>query len=275
MELKRTFKMNPQELLNHYDSGHCWPGALDLDGKYLVSEAYQDALSVRSLRLARGEKPLGYKIGFTNRKIWDLYKVYAPMWGTVWDTTVTYSSNSQATLSLQNICQPRLEPEIVFGFKATPKANASLQDLYDSLDWLAPGFEIVQSHRPNWKFTAAETVADSGLHAKLAIGEKLHISSFSSNAADLIKQLAQASAELFKGDQLVETGQGTNVLDSPLEALNYFVKELRDCPGATDIQPGDVVTTGTWTDAWPLNAGESWRVKFSFQNAQLKLNLLA
>jgi 2-keto-4-pentenoate hydratase len=24
-----------------------------------------------------------------------------------------------------------------------------------------------------------------------------------------------------------------------------------------------VITTGTWTDAWPLQAGERWRAEFS------------
>ena len=267
--------MNATELLNHYDSGECWPKPLDIDGQYPVPDAYQDALAVRALRIARGERPLGYKIGFTNRKIWDLYKVYAPMWGTVWDTTVVHGSESQASISLKHICQPRIEPEIVFGFKTTPKPDASLQELYESLDWLAPGFEIVQSHMADWKFTAAETVADSGLHAKLGIGEKIRISSISKNADDLIQQLSSATAKLFKGDQLVEEGVGSNVLDSPLQALNYFVKELRACPGSTDIQPGDVVTTGTWTDAWPLSPGESWRVQFILQNAHFTLNLLA
>ncbi len=266
--------MTPSELLKHYDSGQFWPQSLDVHGKYPVPVAYQDALSVRALRIARGERPLGYKIGFTNRKIWDLYKVYAPMWGTVWDTTVTYGAASEASISLENICQPRIEPEIVFGFKTTPKPNASLEDLYNSLDWLAPGFEIVQSHMPDWKFTAAETVADSGLHARLGIGEKISISAISNNSNELVELLAGASAQLYKGDQVVETGSGSNVLDSPLDALNYFVKELRACPGSTDIQPGDVVTTGTWTDAWPLSEGESWRVQFSFHNAHFKLNLL-
>jgi 2-oxo-3-hexenedioate decarboxylase len=41
------------------------------------------------------------------------------------------------------------------------------------------------------------------------------------------------------------------------------LKELRQCPGAVDLQAGDVITTGTWTDAWPLQAGESWRAEFS------------
>ena len=267
--------MNSTELLKHYDSGQCWPHSLDKQGDYLSSVAYQDALAVRALRISRGEKPLGYKIGFTNRKIWDLYKVYAPMWGTVWDTTVQYGVKSEVSISLKNICQPRIEPEIVFCFKSTPKPGASLDELYESLDWLAPGFEIVQSHMPDWKFTASETIADSGLHARLGIGDKFQISKISTSAADLIKQLASSSAQLYKGNQLIDEGVGSNVLDSPLEALNYFVKELRACPGSTDIKAGDVVTTGTWTDAWALSAGESWRVQFSFHNAHFKLNLTA
>jgi 2-oxo-3-hexenedioate decarboxylase len=90
----------------------------------------------------------------------------------------------------------------------------------------------------------------------------------------LIKILSGSSAELYLDNKLVETGWGSSVLDSPLEALNYFVKELRGCPGSTDIQPGDVVTTGTWTDAWPLLPGQSWMVKFGFLNTNFNLKLL-
>jgi 2-oxo-3-hexenedioate decarboxylase len=52
------------------------------------------------------------------------------------------------------------------------------------------------------------------------------------------------------------------VLDSPLHALLHFLVELRSCPGATDLAAGDIVTTGTWTDAWPVQAGETWAARF-------------
>jgi 2-oxo-3-hexenedioate decarboxylase len=61
----------------------------------------------------------------------------------------------------------------------------------------------------------------------------------------------------------VECGAGRNVLDSPLAALAHFVAELRACPGAPDIRAGDVVTTGTWTDAWPVAPGEQWTARFT------------
>ena len=52
-----------------------------------LAEAFAIADAHRRLRIARGERPLGYKIGFTNRGIWDRYGVHAPIWGPVWDST--------------------------------------------------------------------------------------------------------------------------------------------------------------------------------------------
>jgi 2-keto-4-pentenoate hydratase len=150
--------MTPQTLLSHLDSGQLWP-VTDGAGPGLdVAAAYQRALEVRQLRIARGELPRGYKIGFTNRGIWPLYNVFAPIWGTVWDTTLAFCDR-QGELSLARTCQPRLEPEVVFGLRAEPPPHCSLQQLYDSIEWLAPGFEIVQSHRADWKFTAATVSA--------------------------------------------------------------------------------------------------------------------
>ena len=53
------------------------------------------------------------------------------------------------------------------------------------------------------------------------------------------------------------------MLGSPLDALLHFLTELRACPGAPDIQSGDLVTTGTWTDAFPVQAGQTWTANFS------------
>jgi len=53
------------------------------------------------------------------------------------------------------------------------------------------------------------------------------------------------------------------VLDGPLHALHHFVRELRECPGAPELRAGDVITTGTWTDARPVAPGEHWIAAFS------------
>ncbi|HEY0844273.1 MAG TPA: fumarylacetoacetate hydrolase family protein [Noviherbaspirillum sp.] len=253
--------MTPQTLLDHHDDGRLWPHSPGEVGGPDMAAAYRQALAVRRLRMARGERPAGYKIGFTNRTIWARYNVFAPIWGAVWDTGLV-RCDGRGELALAGTCQPRLEPEVVFGLRATPKANASLDDLFEAVDWVAPGFEVVQSHLPDWKFSATDTVADSGLHARLLVGAAIPVRALADNAEKLDRILAEAEVALLKEDRVVERGKGANVLDSPLRALHHFLVELRQCPGATDLLAGDVVTTGTWTDAWGIQSGETWTARF-------------
>lgn len=250
--------MTPELLLRHADEATPWPAGCGL----AVGEAYERALSVRQLRIARGEQPRGFKVGFTNRTIWQRYGVHAPIWGTVWNTTLAFCEG-EGEVPLAGACQPRIEPECVFGLQATPPARASLDDLLACVEWIAPGFEIVQSHMPDWKFTAADTVADGGLHARLLVGRRIAAARLPREAGAFDAQLAAAPITLWRDGARIDEGRGANVLDGPLHALAHFVAALRDCPGAPDLQPGDVVTTGTWTDAWPVHRGERWRADFA------------
>lgn len=261
--------MTPELLLRHLDDATLWPRGCGLD----VAEAYERALSVRQLRIRRGEQPRGYKVGFTNRTIWDRYGVYAPIWGTVWNTTLGLCEG-EGEIALAGTCQPRIEPECVFGLRTTPPANPSLDALLACIEWIAPGFEIVQSHCKDWKFTAADTVADSGLHGRLLVGRRIAVDTLPRDGAAFDAQLAVARIALYKGSERMDAGIGANVLDGPLHALAHFLAALRDCPGAPDLQAGDLVTTGTWTDAWPVHRGEQWRAVFDAPLAPLAVRFV-
>ncbi|HZF79694.1 MAG TPA: hydratase [Rubrivivax sp.] len=265
--------MSPQQLLAHTDSGELWPeggGAAFAE----LPAAYSAALAVEALRAARGERPRGYKIGFTNRTIWARYNVFAPIFGSVWDTTVSLC-DGDGVVSLARVCQPRIEPEVVFGFKAAPPAVAGIDELFESLAWVAPGFEIVQSHMPEWKFVPAQTVADGALHARLVIGSRLPMTSVARNAAALHQALAGARVELHCGQKPVDQGSGDNVLDGPLHALLHLLTALRSTPGARPLAAGDVVTTGTWTDAWPVGPGQTWTARFDSLLPALRVSFVS
>lgn len=262
--------MNSQTILAHYDTGHLWAEAPSNAAGFDVTAAYQCALAVRNLRMARGEIPRGFKIGFTNRNIWSRYNVYAPIWGTVYNTTLSFCEG-HGTISLANTCQPRIEPEAVFGMKSRPLPNATPDDLFKAIEWVAAGFEIVQSHLPDWKFKAADSVTDGGLHAHLLVGRRVPMGAIASSASQFNDLMAVTQVSLLQGEQLIDQGCGANVLDSPLQALHHFLVELRQCPGAPDLEQGDVVTTGTWTDAWPVQPGERWSGAFGLPLSPLKV----
>ena len=229
------------------------------EGGFSLAEAYGVADEIRRLRIARGERPLGYKIGFTNRSIWPKYGVHAPIWGPVWDTTVQWFEGSATELSLAGLVQPRLEPEIVFGFARAPEAGMAEADLLDCLDWVAHGVEVVHTHFADWRFAAPDTVADFALHGRLLIGPRCRLDRF----AALSGELAALQIELLCDGQCVDRGQGKAVLDSPLRALQLWLQAMADCTPGWPVRAGDVVTTGTLTDAWPLRPGQHWHTVLS------------
>ena len=267
--------MTPQILLHHLDQGLLWPEESLASITADTQQAYQTALQVRKLRGGRGEQPRGFKIGFTNRSIWERYQVFEPIWGTVWNTTLAFASEaSECNVDITNVCQPRLEPELVFGMRCTPPVNLTLQSLYESIDWMASGFEVVQSHAENWKFKVADTITDSGLHAKLVVGKPVQLKQVAKNGDELHGLLSGMSLELLQSGKSIEKGAASNVLDSPLMALLHFMKALRSCPGAPDVQAGDVITTGTWTDAWPLEKGQQWQSRYDSPLTGIKLQVI-
>src|SRR5690349_6825627 len=141
------------------------PG-FDLDAAYTVTAA------LRRARAARGERPVGRKIGFTNRTIWPEYGVYAPIWGDMYDSTLRDLAATDGTLDLSPLLEPRIEPEIAFGFRTAPQAGMSEAEILGCIAWIAHGFEIVQSIFPGWKFQAADTVAAYALHGAYRLGQR-------------------------------------------------------------------------------------------------------
>ncbi|MES2686267.1 MAG: hydratase [Pseudomonadota bacterium] len=233
-----------------------WPPGVPAD----LPAGYAAALAVRAARIAAGERPAGYKVGFTNRTIWPRYQVYAPIWGTVWQgslSRVDAAGPNAGVLSLAGLCEPRIEPEIVFGLRAAPVEGCTLAQLVDSIDWVAHGFEIVHTHFAGWKFSAAQAVADEGLHGRLLVGRSVNLPR-GTEPGELASALSGIGLRLYGEGVLKDEGTGANVLDGPLQALLHFVEEIRALPGAPVLQAGDIVTTGTLTDAWPVLPGQTW-----------------
>jgi 2-oxo-3-hexenedioate decarboxylase len=215
--------------------------------------AYAAARALHEHRLAKGWRRRGRKIGFTNRNIWPLYGVYEPIWGTVYDRTLTFAGAGCAEVSLDGLVQPRIEPEICFGFRRAPRSSEP-GELLDSIGWIAHSIEIVQCHHAQWKLTLADSAADNGLHGALIVGEQLALSTL----PGLAESLPSLSVALSRDGTVLERGTGSNVLGSPLLALSHLVSVLARMQPADELEAGEIVTTGTLTDAHPVAAGELW-----------------
>ena len=236
-----------EELIAVHESARIVPRFSERYPGLTPAAGYSAAGWLHSHRVSKGWRPVGRKIGFTNRTLWQRYGVHEPMWGMVYDRTLIHAQDDRATVSLSGLAQPRIEPEICFRLKSPPRSSAP-HDLVEAIEWMAHSVEIVQCHHPEWKVSIADCTADNGLHGRLIVGAPVALQD-----AD---KLPTAEARLFRGDELVDRGVGANVLGSPLLALGYLV-DLLEQP----LAAGEIITTGVLTDAHPVAAGEAWRTE--------------
>jgi 2-keto-4-pentenoate hydratase len=216
-------------------------------------QSYAAARALHEARVREGWRPLGRKVGFTNRNIWPRYGVYEPIWGTVYDRTLLRAKDGSCSVSLEGLAQPRIEPEICFGLRAAPRSSASAE-LLDSIEWVAHSIEIVQCDQPGWKTSLEHSTAFNGLHGRLIVGAPVAVT----EVQDLEVRLPGLEMILKKGAAVVDRGTGEIVLGSPLAALGHLVGLLARQPQAPPLAAGEIVSTGTLTDAHPVAPGETW-----------------
>lgn len=223
--------------------------------------AYAVTAELRRRREQRGDGQLGRKIGFTNRGIWAQFGVDRPMWGDVYGTTLHRLANLAEPFSIMGLPEPLIEPEIVFKLSAAPCRGMDESALLGCIEWVAPGFEIVQSIFPGWRFKAPDTVAAGGLHAALLLGRTHRVESM--RIAELRQALTTFTIELRRDGVAIDHGRAVNVLDGPLLALRHLVELLAGDRSNPSLRAGEIVSTGTLTRAFPILPGQTWTGVFS------------
>ena len=223
-----------------------------------LADTYRVTPVLHRLRQGRGERAVGRKIGFTNRTIWPQYNVYAPIWNYIYDRTVFDLADATGGFSLAGLSEPRIEPEIVLHFEKAPAPGMDEVALLGCIDWIAHGFEIVQSIFPGWKFLTPDTVAAYGLHGACLIGTR---HSVGGHEIAWLERLNNFQLELSCNGQSRGVGKSSDVLDGPLSALRHLNNLLADDKINPPLAAGEIITTGTITNAFAVQLGETWSTR--------------
>ncbi|RMD91204.1 MAG: hydratase, partial [Alphaproteobacteria bacterium] len=115
-------------LLEAWDGGRQITPPSETEPGFDLARGYAVAAEIAAARTARGERIIGRKIGFTNRNLWPLYGVDGPIWGWMYAHTVA-DIPADGRIPLPTQPEPRIEPEIAFGFRATPAPGMSAEEI--------------------------------------------------------------------------------------------------------------------------------------------------
>lgn len=216
----------------------------DLDAAYTMES------QIARLREAAGQAPVGRKVGFANKALWRILKLETVVWAHMFEDTVQFADQGAAELAISHLRAPKIEPEIVMKLR-DPEAGLS------GVEWIALGFEIVDCPYPNWKFTPIDFVAAWGLHAGLIVGERRPVSDIET----LSRQLADFKLSLSCNGAFVEEGAGKNCLRSPALCVEELARAA--AKRGDSLRSGEIISTGSLTDAKPIVAGEEWRAELN------------
>lgn len=204
-------------------------------------------------RVGSGAVTAGRKIGFTNRAIWAKYNVDRPIWGWMYAAGVAQATSAADVLAVDvgAMSQPAVEPEIVVRLARAVRPGETIESLAAALEWVALGFEIVECHYPEWRFETVDVVVDGGLHASMCVGPPVR------PWPGMLDDLVSFRLRLYRDDELVDEGRGSNVLDGALHSIVH----LLDVVGEDGLAAGEIITTGTVTDAARAFPGQQFRVE--------------
>ena len=247
-----------QELTAAYTTGQTIsipPSARD--AAFDLPTAYAVEAELVRLRRASGRTTVGRKVGFANKAMWRVLKLDTLVWAHMYDDTVRYADKNAARISLEHMCSPKIEPEIVFKMKKPlDLGDREPAAVLDAVEWLALGFEIIDCVFADWKFQPTDFIAAYGLHAALVVGEPRLIEP--AIVPTLVDQLPRFKVRLLRDEQLVEEGGGRNSLRSPALCLAELASAIAHQPTAEPLAPGELVSSGTLTESRAISPGETW-----------------
>jgi 2-oxo-3-hexenedioate decarboxylase len=226
------------------------------DGLDLAS-AYAVEKELVRMRRDAGRRTAGVKVGYANKALWRVLKLDTLVWAHMYDDTVRHANGNEATLSLEQMIAPKIEPEIVFKLKAPLRPDVTdAAAALEAAEWLALGFEIIDAPYADWKYQPADFVAAYGLHVALIVGDPRPVTAAS--IPELVDQLPKFKVRLTKNGETVEEGSGRNSLRSPALCLAELASAMAKQDGTEPLAAGDLVSSGTLTESTPIAPGAMW-----------------
>jgi 2-keto-4-pentenoate hydratase len=231
------------------------------DGGLDLSSAYAVESEIVRMRLADGRTITGLKAGFANKAVWRALKLETLVWAHMYDDTVYQAAGNAATLPIDRMFAPKIEPEIVFTLKRPLGATAEPAEALEAVGSIGLGFEIIDCLFPDWKFQPADFVASKGLHAALIVGDALAV--HPGNIPALIEQLPVLTVKLMKNGEVVAEGGGRNVLRSPAACLAELASAHAKASASAPLPTGTLISSGTMTESQLIARGEQWSAELT------------
>ena len=215
---------------------------ISLSQPFDLKTAYEIQRQSIHRRVSRGERIVGYKMGFTSKAKMEQMGVHDLIWGRLTDA-MYYESHSD--LPLSKFIHPRAEPEIAFKVSKEISEVLTLDNAQEYVSHVAVALEIIDSRYKNFKFSLEDVIADNCSSAAFTLGEWVPVTH---NVNGILMSM------VFE-DIVMGSGNSNAILDTPWAS---FVASTRlALKNGVIMKEGDIVLAGAATSAAHIKAGQT------------------
>ena len=200
-------------------------------------------------RLARGEKLIGLKMGFTSQAKREQMGLHQAIYGILTDRM---RLEAGSTFNLQGKIHPKIEPEIAFFISKDLSGKISHDQVLDSCSGVCAAMEILDSRFVGFKyFSLPDVVADNCSSSYFVLGEKIRPPREVSDLAGLQMNMEIDGKPVQSALSSAISGDPVNSIIELCEILHLRGKSLK---------AGSIVMAGAATQAVQLEKGNRVRL---------------
>jgi len=225
------------------------PPITESDGITDVTIAYAIQTQWTKMRVERGEKIIGRKIGLTSKAIQTQLGVNEPDYGNLWQSSFYEGKDGKVNISAGDFLQPRIEGEIAFLIrKSLHEPGITPEQVLAATEACAMGVEIVASRIADWKIKLVDTIADNASYGGFTLGpwdEEMKNT-----------DLGALVMTIHHNGELAAEGLGSAALGHPAASTAWLANKLLEF--GVSLEPGDVVISGGITKMLPVKSGDEF-----------------
>lgn len=216
---------------------------LNLNDAYLIQD------EGIKLRLARREKLIGLKMGFTSEAKRQQMGLGLPIYGVLTDAMQVPAG---ATFELKGKIHPKIEPEIAFIIARELKGSVTHADVLESCSGVCAAMEILDSRFTGFKyFSLPDVVADNCSSSYFVLSKQIH----NPRTVDL----SNLKMEMEIDGNVVQSAQSSAISGHPINSIIQLC-ELLDSRGLS-LPAGTIVLAGAATAAVQMTSGMKVRTR--------------
>jgi 2-oxo-hept-3-ene-1,7-dioate hydratase len=216
-----------------------------------MADAYAVQNAWRALKIARGERIVGHKIGLTSKAMQAAVGINQPDSGFLTERMVFADGD---VITVDRFIGLRIEAELAFVLK-TPLAGRGLTvaDVIGATDYVTPALEILDTRifrvdpETRQTRTVIDTIADNAANAGVVLGGRR----FDPRGVDL----PRIGAVVAKNGEIEETGLAAGVLGHPARGIIWLAERLADY--GEGLKAGEILLAGSFVRPIEVGAGDA------------------